>query len=51
MDFLWPSNLKGSTAVTPVAQVIAMAQIQSLARDLPHALDMAKNKKEIQFTV
>ena len=29
-----------------VAQVIATAQIQSLARELPHALDVAKTNKQ-----
>ena len=37
---------KGSRVVTAVARVIAVAQVQSLARDLLHAVSAAKKKKK-----
>ena len=38
--------VKGSSIVTAVVWVTVVAQVQSLAQELPHAVDMAKKKKE-----
>ena len=37
----------GSSVVTAVAQVTTVAQVWSLARELPHAMGKAKKKKEV----
>ena len=42
--------VKGSSAVIAVAWVTAVAQVQSLAQELPHAIGMAekrRRKKEV----
>ena len=42
---LWCGGLR-SGVVTAVARVAAVMLIQSLAKELPHGVDMAKKKKE-----
>ena len=37
-------RVKDLAVVTEVAQVAAVAQVQSLARELPHAVGVAKRK-------
>ena len=36
--------------VTAAAQVAAVVQVHSLARELPHAVGMAKKKKKKKYT-
>ena len=47
---MFPGGLavKGSGIVTAVAQVTAVAGVQSLAREFPHAEAWSKKKKEIK---
>ena len=43
----FPVAQKGGV-VTAAAQITVVAQVQSLARELPHAMDEAKKKGEIR---
>ena len=42
----WWLGGQESSIITAVAQVAAMAQVPSLARELPHAMGSAKRRKE-----
>ena len=44
-EFPGGSAGKGSSVVATVAWVAAVGQVQSLAQELPHAVDTAKNKQ------
>ena len=44
---LTAQHVKGSSVVTAVAWVAAVSQIPPLVRELPHAMAVAKRKKNI----
>ena len=48
MEFPGGLVVKGSGLVTAKAQVIAVAQVQSLAWKLPHAAGMAKKRANLR---